>query len=186
MKRRILNVGCGNETYGTDFLDVYSSRKEIIKCNFQKDEFPFKNDTFDEVYGRSVFEHLQNPGKFLEECKRVLKKGGEIKIITDNAAYYRFHLRLFKKDLGVHYERYENGQLNRARSGPKDKHYLLFTTLHLRNFFLDSGFKIKELKYLNDSYIDCDKAAKKPLDLLFGLIDKRIIYRFVKIIGEKI
>jgi len=184
MKKRILNVGCGKETYGTDFIDIYPSRKEVVMCDFQKGKFPFKDNTFDEVYGRSVFEHLQNPGRFVEECKRVLKKGGKLTIITDNAAYYRFHLRFFKRDIGVHYERYENGELNRTRSGPKDKHYLLFTTLHLRNLLLDSGFKIKELKYLNDSYLD--KPTKKPLDFLFGLIDKKITYRFIKIVGEKI
>jgi len=186
MKRKILNVGCGKETYGTDFMDIYPSREEVTKCDFQREKIPFKNNTFDEVYGRSVLEHLRNPGKFLEECKRVLRNGGKLIIITDNAAYYRFHLKFFKNDIGVHYERYgEKGELIRTRSGPKDKHYFLFTTLHLRNLFLDSGFKIKELKYLNDSYLDAEKAPKKPLDFLFSLVDKRIVYRFIKIVGEK-
>jgi len=187
MKRKILNVGCGRETYGTNFIDIYPSRKEVIKCDLQREKFPFKDATFDEVYSRSVFEHLKNPGKFIEECNRVLKKGGELIIITDNAAYYKFHLRFFKKDVGVHYERYsEKGKLIRTRSGPKDKHYLLSTTLHLRNFLLDSGFKVKELKYLNDSYLDSEEAPKRLLDFILGLIDSRIIYRFVKIVGEKI
>lgn len=186
MKRRILNVGCGKENYGTDFIDIYPSRKEVIKCNLQIEKFPFKNNSFDEVYGRSIFEHLKNPGKFIDECKRVLKKRGKLIIITDNAAYYKFHIRFFKKDEIVHYERYkENGELIRTRSGPNDKHYLLSTTLHLRNFFFDSGFKIKEIVYLDDSYSH-DNNRKKILDFILWLFDKRIIYRFIKIVGVKV
>jgi len=184
MKPRILNVGCGKENYGTDFLDIYPSRKEVIRVDLQKERFPFKNNAFDEVYSRSVFEHLKNPGKFIEECKRVLRRKGKLTIITDNAAYYKFHIDFFKKDVGVHYERYdENGKLIRIRSGPNDKHYLLSTTLHLRNFLLDSGFKIIEIKYLDDSY--SENGAKKPWDLFFSLFSNRLAYRFIKIVGEK-
>jgi hypothetical protein len=31
MGRKILNVGCGEETYGTHFVDFYPSRKDVIK-----------------------------------------------------------------------------------------------------------------------------------------------------------
>jgi len=31
MPKRILNIGCGNDTYGTDFLDLYPKRKEVKK-----------------------------------------------------------------------------------------------------------------------------------------------------------
>lgn len=187
MKSRILNVGCGKENYGTDFIDIYPSRNDVIKCDLQKEKFPFRKNTFDKIYGRSVFEHLKNPGMFIEECKRILKRRGELILITDNAAYYKFHLGFFKKEAGVHYERYKkDGKLVRVRSGPKDKHYALYTTLHLRNFLLDSGFRIKEIKYLNDSYLDADRAPKKLSDFIFSLIDSRIDYRFIKIIGEKI
>ena len=32
---KILNIGCGNDTYGTDFIDLYLQREEVIKCNFE-------------------------------------------------------------------------------------------------------------------------------------------------------
>lgn len=184
--KRILNVGCGKETYGTDFLDIYPSRKEVIKLDLQKNIFPFKDSTFDEVYSRSVFEHLKNPGKFILECKRVLKNKGKLIIITDNAAYFRFHFNIFKRDVGVHYERYDRGKLIRTRSGSSDKHYLLFTTLHLQNFLLDEGFKVKEITYLNDNYLDSVKSLKRPLEFFLALFNKRIVARFIKIVGEKV
>lgn len=72
---RILNVGCGEDTYGTDFIDLYPKRKEVKKVNLQKEKFPFKNKTFDVVYSSFIFEHLLNPQNSLKEMVRVCKKG---------------------------------------------------------------------------------------------------------------
>jgi len=66
MRRRILNVGCGEDTYGTHFVDLYPTRKEVIKCNVDKEKLPFPNNYFDEIYSKNLLEHLRNPGFFLE------------------------------------------------------------------------------------------------------------------------
>jgi ubiquinone/menaquinone biosynthesis C-methylase UbiE len=76
LNKKILNVGCGSETYGTHFIDLYPSRKEVIKCDVDKEKIPFPNSYFDEVYCKNIFEHLRNPGHLIEEAHRVLKKGG--------------------------------------------------------------------------------------------------------------
>ena len=78
MMKRILNLGCGSEAYGTDFVDVYPSRKEVLKCNVGKEKLPYRKDTFDEVYSKNLFEHIPTPLNILKETKRVLKKGGKI------------------------------------------------------------------------------------------------------------
>ncbi len=124
MKKRILNVGCGDETYGTHFVDLYPSRKEVIKCNVDEEKLPFPNNYFDIVYSRNLLEHLKNPWFALKEMKRVLKKGGRLILITDNASYYLFHL---SKSYSAHYHNY-------IERGKEDKHYMLFTTKHLENF----------------------------------------------------
>lgn len=133
---RILNAGCGSDKYGTDFIDLYPSRKGVIKCNLNTEKFPYGNGTFDEVYAKSVFEHLTNIPHFLSECRRVLKQNGAITIITDNAGLWG----LFG---GVHNGSYEaHGQ-----HGKEDKHYSLFTKNHLMNWLTDAGFRNVEVKY---------------------------------------
>lgn len=88
--KKILNIGCGQETYGTHFIDLYPSRKEVIKCDVEKDELPFPPNFFDEVYFRGLYEHLKNPGIFLKKIFNIIKPGGKVVIITDNAS--RFHI----------------------------------------------------------------------------------------------
>src|SRR3989344_7050752 len=88
MKKRILDIGCGNETYGTDFVDLYPSRKGVKKVDLHHQQLPYANNCFDEVYTKALFEHLINPGLFIKEVKRVLKKGGRVVLLTDNAGHY--------------------------------------------------------------------------------------------------
>jgi SAM-dependent methyltransferase len=47
--------------------------------------FPFPGDSFDAVTLLDVIEHLQDYGATLESCRRVLKPGGRLFVITLNA-----------------------------------------------------------------------------------------------------
>jgi len=140
--KRILNVGCGNDTYGTDFIDVYPSRKDVVKCNADEEEIPFPDNTFDEVYAKFVIEHMKNVNAFLKKCKRVLKKDGRIKIITDNAGCWVFHFPL-KFDYSL--QHYDNAI--REKEGHLDRHYSIFTPLHLKNHLSAAGFKNIRVNY---------------------------------------
>jgi ubiquinone/menaquinone biosynthesis C-methylase UbiE len=187
MNKRILNVGCGNETYGTDFVDLYPSRKEVLKVDVQSEKLPYKNNTFDEVYNKCFLEHLKNPGIFIEDCVRVLKKGGRLILITDNAGHYRFHIKFFKRAEKTHYGNYEKrGRLlGGTGEGTEDKHYLLFTTWHLKNFFENYGLKVEKIEYVNNNYKGIKKYINNFIDFFVGLIDKRLICPNIKIIGIK-
>jgi len=136
MKQRILNVGCGNDTYGTDFVDVYPLRKGVFKCNLDEEKLPYKNNTFDEVYCAFVFEHLKNPNLILKEMVRVLKRGGKVILKTDNAGWWGYHNS--KSDFKVHY----GGYSFENQSRDDDKHYALYTTHHLENHFKEAGLKV--------------------------------------------
>ena len=46
---------------------------------------PFRDNVFDEVYLVHVIEHLLCPYLLLKEVRRILKKGGIVKIFTPNA-----------------------------------------------------------------------------------------------------
>lgn len=140
-EKKILNVGCGNSTYGTDFIDLYPSRKEVKKCNINEQKFPYKDNTFDKVYSSFVFEHLTNPEKVLKEMTRVLKKGGELEIHTNHAGWWAYHNS--KSKIKTHYGGYEKTGRSGGGTGKDtdDKHYALYTFHHLVNHLENVGLK---------------------------------------------
>lgn len=146
MKQRILNVGCGTETFGTDFVDMYPTRKEVIQCNVDEERLSFPNNIFDIVYSNNLLEHLRNVGFVLDEMVRVLKKGGKLVLITDNASYYLFHLW---KPYSAHYSNY-------SEHGPEDKHFALFTTTHLENLMKSVNLKLVKMDLI--TWYDPNKA----------------------------
>jgi SAM-dependent methyltransferase len=134
--RRILNVGCGNDTYGTDFVDMYPCRENVIKCDLERG-FPFEDNTFDEVYSRCLFEHLKNPFNVLSEMKRVAKEGGKVRLITDHGTYWAFGL-----NNTAHSGAYEKDE------HPDDRHYCFFSKTHLVHHFIAAGLEVEEVKFV--------------------------------------
>uniref|UniRef100_A0A7C4NQI1 Methyltransferase domain-containing protein n=1 Tax=Thermodesulfobacterium geofontis TaxID=1295609 RepID=A0A7C4NQI1_9BACT len=76
MKNEKENFECWlrEDTYGTHFIDLYPTRENVIKCDVNRDKFPFKDNYFDEIVAIELFEHLTNPLNFLKECYRTLKR----------------------------------------------------------------------------------------------------------------
>lgn len=142
--KRILNVGCGSETYGTDFIDFYPSRKGVIKCNVDSERFPFKDRTFDKVYSNNLFEHLKDPNSVLMEMARVLKKSGRLVLKTDNSAFWLYHND--KSSEAVHSGGYES----HGSHGSEDRHYALYTPHHLRNHLLSAGITPEKVELYSD------------------------------------
>jgi len=100
IKGKTLDVGCaGKNEDGSTSLHEYISREhnediyglDIVDCpnmkNFKKGDaqnMPFDDNFFDTVVAGEVIEHLENPEKFLNEARRVLKDDGIIIITTPN------------------------------------------------------------------------------------------------------
>lgn len=123
----IVNLGCGEEIFGdvrVDFVKTKTTTHVLDLNTF----LPFKDGEFDEVYCKSVLEHIGNVKLFISESMRILKKNGRYWFRTDNANYLGF---IFKNHQS--YLKYENWSKN-------DKHYYLFKKEHLINLF---GDKIK-------------------------------------------
>lgn len=141
MKKRILNLGCGKSHYGTDFIDMYPMRKEVVKCNISKERLPYKDNTFDRVFSSFVFEHLTNPEFTLREMYRVLKKGGVVEIHTNNAGWIFYHNS--KSSVLTHYGGYEAAKEKdlHEEGGDNDGHYALYTTHHMKSHMKNVGFK---------------------------------------------
>lgn len=140
LKKRILSIGCGNDTYGTDFVDLYPARPEVKKLDIDKNRLPYPNDTFDKVICKASLHHFKDTNHSLREMTRVLKKGQKVIITTDNASCLVFHL-LQKTNYG------EYEKQNRLVR-PHDKQYSLFTMWNLKNHFDSLHLKVVGTKYI--------------------------------------
>jgi ubiquinone/menaquinone biosynthesis C-methylase UbiE len=77
----------GMEVYGCDISKVskVACKKENIPfeyVNLENGKLPYKSETFDVVYSKSVIEHMIDPLSFVTESFRVLKPGGILLILT--------------------------------------------------------------------------------------------------------
>ncbi|MES9899026.1 MAG: class I SAM-dependent methyltransferase [Sedimenticola sp.] len=66
-----------------------ASKKDlsIIQCDLNK-RIPHPDNRFNCIFGLSILEHLMNPCRYLNECYRVLDKGGTLIIFTPNISTY--------------------------------------------------------------------------------------------------
>ncbi|MBU0977075.1 MAG: methyltransferase domain-containing protein [Nanoarchaeota archaeon] len=173
--RKVLNLGSGNDTYGDVRMDVIKRPNVTHVGNIEK-RLPFKDNTFDEVYCRQVFEHFPNPLSALLEMKRVCKKGGRIRIITDNGGCILLHYNLKRIPHG-------NYSFTGREVDKRDMHYMFFQPEHLRNFFWKAGIKPTKITLVySDKWLGWKEfLLRKFLRLFLG---KRLAYQ--NIIAEAV
>lgn len=96
--RTVLDVGCGAGVDlarfargGADVtgVDLAAPVLDLARTNFAQqglrgrfevadaEHLPFPDNTFDLVYGHGVVQYTPSPGHMVDECRRVLKTGGE-------------------------------------------------------------------------------------------------------------
>ena len=168
---KILNVGCGDQRYGTHFIDLYPQREEVLKCDVEKEPIPFPDEFFDEVYCENMLEHLKNPNKVLNEMLRVLKNKGCLTVITDNASFWAYHL-----GAKTHYGGYEE------RSGEtEDRHYALYTSWHLYNQFRALNLKEIKIAYLLISGKHSTKLAVKLISKILSVVLPHLGFPQIKV-----
>ncbi len=101
-KLRYLNVGCGKR-FHNDWLniDVLPADPGVIHCDVTKG-LPFEDDSLQVVYHSHVLEHIPKSmvKAFLNECYRVLKPGGIIRIaVPDLEGIVRNYLKYLEQNL---------------------------------------------------------------------------------------
>lgn len=148
-----LDVGCGKHKRGDIGVD-YSrdSEADIIAdaCHL-----PFKDEAFSKVTSTTVLEHSPNPLNFLKEQHRVLKRGGEIEVTTDNAQYYRWSvMQLF----GIHREDY------------REDHYMIFFPKNVIRLMQLASFSKISYQYVK-------YPRKKRMDFFASLLIKAGLWR---------
>ncbi len=99
VKGKLLDVGCssgefmyhagklGFDTYGVELnkrtADVARSYGLNVFNGFLKDA-NFAQDSFDVIFLGDIIEHVNSPREFIQDCHRLLKRGGLIIISTPN------------------------------------------------------------------------------------------------------
>ncbi len=134
--RKILNLGCGNDFYGTHRLDMFETPSTTDVSDLNQN-FPYPDNYFDEIYCKSVLEHIKNLGNFSNECYRVLKKGGKLWLRTDHAGFIlAYLLRRHEPNQGLEIQYLAGGFGHQKKKGMiEDHHYALFVESHLKYLF---------------------------------------------------
>ena len=81
MRNKIkLNIGAGKEKReGYITLDSSPQVNPDVLANLEK-KLPFKDNSFDEIIGNHILEHINNLNGLMKELNRISKKGAIIKI----------------------------------------------------------------------------------------------------------
>jgi ubiquinone/menaquinone biosynthesis C-methylase UbiE len=99
-----LNFGCGMDIK-KDYVNI-----DRIKLNgvdvvhdLLKQPYPFKDNTFEEIYCKDVLEHLPNHNAIIKEFHRILKPNGKVIILVPHFTSATSwcnpeHLRTFSKN----------------------------------------------------------------------------------------
>ncbi len=86
--------GCG----GYKFRPYYAPSADVVYLDLERPSakvgaswvvgdacrMPFRDSAFEEVSAVHVLEHLDDPLRFVEECKRILVQGGRVYLETPN------------------------------------------------------------------------------------------------------
>jgi len=163
---KILNLGCGNDFYGTDRIDFKKTPAATITLDINKNKLPFPDNYFDEIRMYRTFEHIKNCNLVVSEIYRTLKVGGKIDLITDSAGYFLFHIKYKEKCISEEYIKFKHED---------DGHFSLFLPGNLREHF--KKFKNLKISYLNE------KGFLKNLILKF--IPFKMGYEEIRLIAEK-
>jgi predicted SAM-dependent methyltransferase len=72
-----LHLGCGQKRKeGWINVDQLTSVNPDIVLNLNSSNWPFADNSIDQIFSDNVLEHLDSPIRCMEECYRILKPGG--------------------------------------------------------------------------------------------------------------
>ena len=142
MSLRVLDVGCGvNKRPGAIGVDRNPASRADVIADLDRFPWPFRDSSFDALYASHVIEHVADVVRTMEEFHRVVRPGGEIRIITphytDFSSFcdptHRWHLnsfslRYFGEDHGGF------GYYSQARFAESSVHVKLLSLWRLLGF----------------------------------------------------
>lgn len=144
-----LDVGCGTaKVKGAIGIDRVKLPGVDIIQDLNKFPWPFKDESFDEIYMNDIIEHLDNTIKIMEECHRLLKSQGKLFI----RVVYWNHRYAFSDPTHVHFF--------------SEICFEFFTGKWRRSYYTKVRFKLKKLEYIYDYKAKKIFRSKKLMDFL--------------------
>lgn len=157
--KKVLDVGCNdgiigkillnkkNDVYGIDIVreKLLIAQKRGLKtreCDIENEQFPYPDNHFDIVILGDLIEHIFDTDTLLRKCKRVLKKGGRLIVITPNiASLGRRIMLLFGINPFIEYSL----ELPPLEGYPAVGHIRYYTSKTLKLQLLHNGFEDIEI-----------------------------------------
>jgi SAM-dependent methyltransferase len=162
-KGRILDLGCspghntmilakmGIKVVGIDLNKHYLAKYnpswfhlfDLIFCNVERSDLPFRNDSFDYVLFTEVLEHIaiKKPSVIISEIYRVLRPGGVLYLTTPNVAHWtNIVALLLNKNIFWNPSNFY---------GSLDRHNREYTSPEVVDALTDGGFKDIQLDFYN-------------------------------------
>ena len=186
----VLDVGCGNgfplfeiahqlgsssKVVGVDiwedalqrakFKKAFYDLKNVSIVKADASNMPFDNESFDLITSNLGINNFEHPQKSLDECFRVLKKGGEILITTNTVGHMNLFYRSFEKTL-------TELDLNDLVPALKKQEAHRKTVLEIKGLFQKSKFTISNVieNHLTLRYLDGTAFLNHSLTI-FGFLD---------------
>jgi 2-polyprenyl-3-methyl-5-hydroxy-6-metoxy-1,4-benzoquinol methylase len=159
-EKKVLDVGCGIGMFLEQFknlgarvfgVDVDTEKINIAKKNFKTvyvskaEKLPFQKNIFDLILLHEVIEHVDDDKQTIQECFRVLKKGGKLIIFAPNRLWPFETHGIFRHD------KYHFGNIFLVTYLPNFLYKEM--TPHVRNYFkhdlfaLLNGLRYKKIIY---------------------------------------
>jgi len=108
--KRVLDLGCfsgyvmekliqnkniveGGDSNSKFVIHCVRKGLDVSFCDCER-RLSFDTSSFDVVIAGELIEHIYDTDKFLDECNRVLKSGGELIITTPNMGFWKHRLKL--------------------------------------------------------------------------------------------
>lgn len=187
-----LNLGCGSQVIDGwvnvdysigarlakfPFFRILNKKIKLFNLNWDNriyihnltKAFPWEDNSVDIVYSSHTLEHLPREEglKFLNECHRVLRRGGIIRIVVPDLAYLvreysegRLRADEFVERLGVLYGHSKNPIKNRLSPFIQFPHKCMYDSATLLTILRDIGFNVR-----NRESFDSDVEDIKLIEL---------------------
>jgi predicted SAM-dependent methyltransferase len=81
----LLNLGCGKDIR-EDCLNVDDTISADRQVDLAKFPWPWPDNSVDGIYASHIMEHIQDQERFIDECRRILKMGGFLRLNLPHAS----------------------------------------------------------------------------------------------------
>ncbi len=87
---KLLDIGCGDRHLIEKFSKLRAEGMDLLYGQDAEKGLDYDNDTFDYITMLAVIEHFNDYKKVLEDCRRILKRGGLLIITTPKKSIEKF------------------------------------------------------------------------------------------------